>query len=467
MNEKYFSEERVRQSNFRYEFSSWRPGGNDTALVYANISETNLRKQINDDVMKIYPNIEQVGFVYIDQNGMLNLQMAGGEFCGNATRSTAYLALQGKPGNISIKVSGVNDPLNAGVTENGEAFAQMPVYENLSKVVPDPDRNAWIVSMEGITHYVTFDEKFNDLSNPDEVKRKGMQILKQKGLDSLSASGVIFTTQQGNKWKIDPVVYVRDIDTLFYETACGSGTTALGQILALKEGKSITDIPIIQPSGQIIKISVSLGNTGFCFAQISGPIEKIAEGTLLKDSQSESFVIDKVETKEQLNNALYDERVIALYQTVFAGAPYFEAFSPSEVESFFYDYFEKGMILLARVSEGIIGFSASVPLLTEHKIVDILRDLDINLDNCAYISELGVSNPKRRRRVGQKLIEELMLRIPQKVAVLRTTENNHPAINLYQGLGFSIIPGIGQGVTQLRVDRSDLIDNRIFLIKPL
>ena len=60
---------------------------------------------------------------------------------------------------------------------------------------------------------------------------------------------------------------------MFLETACGSATAALGQILALKNGGSIKNLPIYQPSGIPIKISVDFDGKRFKYAEISGPIK--------------------------------------------------------------------------------------------------------------------------------------------------------------------------------------------------
>lgn len=64
------------------------PGGNTTAIVEGIPSSQLERKRINDAIMKQFPKVEQVGF--LDRSKPL-LQMAGGEFCGNATRSAACL----------------------------------------------------------------------------------------------------------------------------------------------------------------------------------------------------------------------------------------------------------------------------------------------------------------------------------------------------------------------------------------
>ena len=74
-----------------------------------------------------------------------------------------------------------------------------------------------------------------------------------------------------------PVVYVKSIDTLFLETACGSGTTALGLVEAKKTGKNLDELVIEQYSGMPIYVSVNINSeTGeFIDAKIDGPITEI------------------------------------------------------------------------------------------------------------------------------------------------------------------------------------------------
>jgi len=100
------------------------PGGNVTALINGIPAGRQRRRQINDAVMKSFPRVEQVGFF---DSAAARLEMAGGEFCGNATRCTAYLMLEGKPGKIKIRVSGVNQPLAARIDRGGNTWAQMPL----------------------------------------------------------------------------------------------------------------------------------------------------------------------------------------------------------------------------------------------------------------------------------------------------------------------------------------------------
>lgn len=69
--------------------------------------------------------------------------------------------------------------------------------------------------------------------------------------------------------KIHPVVWVKSIDTLFYETSCGSGTIAYLIILDITENKDI-EIDILQPSNKLIKAGIKLDGHNIEKAYISG-----------------------------------------------------------------------------------------------------------------------------------------------------------------------------------------------------
>ncbi|HUD44881.1 MAG TPA: hypothetical protein VMR41_05030 [Patescibacteria group bacterium] len=262
----------------QYKVTILCPGGNDTALVEGLTSGKD-RRLLNDRIMKMFPSVEQIGFYEYDQGKKeAVLEMAGREFCGNATRSTAWQVLQGQPGTIDIKVSNVANKLKAGVTESGEAFAQMPIYDDPKYITEDPDKPGnYTVRLEGITHYLDFNTKQLEGLTEDQIKEKGMQEIRQRGLDKEPAAGTIYVKKDNGGYTITPVVYVRDMDTLYLETACGSGTAALGLVLALQKGESIKDISIKQPSGLPIKVSVAFDGKRFGYTQIQGSIEKLNE----------------------------------------------------------------------------------------------------------------------------------------------------------------------------------------------
>lgn len=272
----------LRTSKNPHSFTILRPAGNDTALIDALVRNAKKRKKIADTLHTKYPNIEQVGFINNDPTNA-ELIMTGGEFCGNATSSAAHLILKGKPGKIKIKVSGVKNKLLAGVTISGQGFSQMPVFSDESSIQPDPQNPENIlVHMEGITHYVDFNSDQIKGLTIDEVKAKAREQMTEKGIDTNVACGIIYVKKIQEEFSIHPVVYVRDAGTLFYETACGSGTTALGLALAYKKGESIHELPIIQPSGMTINVSVNFDGKKVSYAQIQSSIQYVYEGKITK-----------------------------------------------------------------------------------------------------------------------------------------------------------------------------------------
>ena len=62
------------------------------------------------------------------------------------------------------------------------------------------------------------------------------------------ALGLMFLNQSQGRLK--PLVYVPAADTLFWESSCASGTTAVGAYLAAKENRAVS-ISLEQPGGRL------------------------------------------------------------------------------------------------------------------------------------------------------------------------------------------------------------------------
>lgn len=254
----------------RYKYQIFIPGGNDTALVFGIEENPDSRRIINNSIMSRFPNVEQVGFISENINEA-RLIMAGGEFCGNATRSAAWHYLEGAPGVISIDVSGVKKPLLAGVTDTREAWAQMPVENDINSISEIATR-CFLVNLEGIKHVVVFPESPFNAFSVGNLKSKAFEILKKYELLNFPAAGVIYLQTTAKGIKIHPCVRVSAIDTMFYETACGSGTIATGLVYAHLSGSNM-NIPIIQPSGHVISAIVNLDGKNVAEARISGYVK--------------------------------------------------------------------------------------------------------------------------------------------------------------------------------------------------
>lgn len=250
------------------------PSGNPTALVLRMERNSKKRKEINDKIMSKYDFIEQVGFINMDINKP-ELLMAGGEFCGNATRCAIKYYLSGCEGKIKIKVSGVPNKLLGGIDKNNNVWVDMPIikgnYENSINVI---NRKKAIVKLYGITQLVYELKNINKKYNKEELKEYAYNILKENNLLKEDAAGVMFIEKKDNKVILSPVVFVKEINTLFYETACGSGSVAVGIYESFKNKDSV-NIDILQPSGEIINVDTICTDKRIINARISGIVKEI------------------------------------------------------------------------------------------------------------------------------------------------------------------------------------------------
>jgi diaminopimelate epimerase len=133
---------------------------------------------------------------------------------------------------------------------------------------------AFIVPLGGITQVITYRKL--STNSPERLKQIGLKILQSFGLTkTVPAAGVMFVSRKGGVLSIKPVVWVRDIRTLFHETACASGTTAVAIVEALKQKRNLNSLPILQPSGSPLLAAVRLSKGRVSFAEIGGPVKII------------------------------------------------------------------------------------------------------------------------------------------------------------------------------------------------
>ena len=106
------------------------PAGNITVFVMDKVQREDYAKISAQILDRKELHAEQVGF--IEQEGKaVHMQMMGGEFCGNATRSFAYLLSMlsdEKPEEVLVDVSGSDRPLKAEINpEKGTSRVEMPL----------------------------------------------------------------------------------------------------------------------------------------------------------------------------------------------------------------------------------------------------------------------------------------------------------------------------------------------------
>ncbi len=225
-------------------------GGNGTAirildkpLSRAEYAEQG--KQLGQEMEKF--GAEQAGFL-IDSISIPHFEMAGGEFCGNAARSVAILIsrIQERQ-SVSFTMSGFAGVVRAFVRELSSSdyfvecvFPELPT--KTEKIDLEDGKQATIVDLGGIVH-VVIEGDFPE--NPEEYKAKHRNFVHDLSLGNRDAVGVIWFKMAGNSVRMHPVVWVKEIDTFFYEKACGSGTIAVAKVTGINI--------VIQPTGQTIE----------------------------------------------------------------------------------------------------------------------------------------------------------------------------------------------------------------------
>jgi diaminopimelate epimerase len=227
----------------KIEYFVANPAGNITIFVTTPVEQKDYQ-MIAEKLLAIEEHhAEQIA--YIKEGN--RTEMCGMEFCGNASRAFALwygknsLGINGK-GKVSISVSGADEELDVDIdTDSNYTKIAMPKPLKISKWDMD-DKDGILVDLDGIMHLVLFDEE------ADAEKFAHYNKLINDRFDP-PATGVMFLKK--DTLELVPVVYVRDVDTTYFEGSCGSGSTAVA--IALSYGKPDGDysFELKQPAGTI------------------------------------------------------------------------------------------------------------------------------------------------------------------------------------------------------------------------
>ena len=273
------------------EYIEWirvNPAGNITCLVTTKVARELYMEVANQLLSLPGQDFEQVGFIIDDKT----MEMAGLEFCGNASRAFALwsakkLGLQGQH-NVFVSVSGIEKPLEVFVdTQSNFTRAFMPLPEKIElisegTIMACPQMLK--VDLGGIMHFVVLDLPYSD-SIFLFIYDFGMSHFQPPAL------GVMFVDSQ--TFDMIPIVYVKEVDTIYHEGSCGSGT--LAALIALEEklslGEEVFRCNLSQPRG---KIGGTLYKNGNIIEKITiegpveiGEIEKAALGDFMGSNEEE------------------------------------------------------------------------------------------------------------------------------------------------------------------------------------
>lgn len=204
---------------------------------------------------------EQVGYLCPPvMGGAGRMEMAGGEFCGNATRAFGMLTAKkmGELPRVLVEVSGCEAPVAVDVDLSaGTARAQMPLPRSVSRV---ESHSGVLVDLGGIAHLVV-----EDVPPSLEFFRKAEPLFER--FPDAEAYGVIFLDTR--KGTMTPLVKVPAADTLVWEGSCGSGSLAAAVAQSRTDGLFVR--AYVQPAGTV-EASVIRENGKTASAWIGGPV---------------------------------------------------------------------------------------------------------------------------------------------------------------------------------------------------
>lgn len=249
------------------------PSGNITLFILDPIAPED-RKRVNDFLLTKEKDAEQCACLGMDGNTP-KVEMLGGEFCGNASRSSAAYALYkqgGDSGDFQVRCSGCEGTLEAHVEKKGdnqfEASIQLPLPLATKTIPISYNRDSvrcHYISMSGIDHYVYFTLNLKNLDQKQFLYSLQREI--SRGPEP-SAYGLMLV--ELGSLKMIPVVYVTSTGTLYWENSCGSGSAAVAVAMAQRQDHSIE--AVLKEPGGTISVKAEYKNHAVTALSIGGPV---------------------------------------------------------------------------------------------------------------------------------------------------------------------------------------------------
>lgn len=199
-------------------YTVFDPTGNITVLVHTPVPVAD-QPRVAAALMAREPDSEQVCFRMPDTPGAdITVRMAGGEFCGNASMSAAaWLCAERGQESAAVMVTIGGQLVPVAVNKNGEGrwrcAVAMPRPLRVTEAFGLP-----LVELPGISHLIVAAPMARETA-----ERSIRAWCRALGADAL---GLMLLGEGGRR--LDPLVYVPQADTLFWERSCASGTAAVG-----------------------------------------------------------------------------------------------------------------------------------------------------------------------------------------------------------------------------------------------
>lgn len=310
----------------KIKYSLMNPTGNRTILVTTPVEKKYYHK-VASELMRSEPTAEQVGFLDVTNGGTFRLNMAGGEFCGNATMSAAVLlCMKGQAESpVPLKVSGAKGIMKAlvrkcedGLKKNSKSSANGPEGKKAVKCtgseclytasvkMPSPveirDVSVSLGGKKTLFPAVIFDGIVHIILNGTGMARNQaeLNIRLWSGELNVPCLGLMFYDEAKNRLK--PLVYVKEPETLVWENSCGSGSVAEAAWL-YHNGIVKDSYEFCEPGGKltVIRKGKTFYLEGTVYSEKEGVLEISLpdEGTYVK-----ATTVKKAGSKEHIHKVL-------------------------------------------------------------------------------------------------------------------------------------------------------------------
>lgn len=276
-------------------FVKMNPCGNTTVFVLDPVPRERY-KSVSQAVMATKSvGAEQVGFICpssLAPSG-LRMEMMGGEFCANASRSFAAWQFfdagtqwmrrlrQEGAGSIGLDVSGNNGLLQAEIQRPQAGAACYVSCRMPLPIAVRHGRDSYFgpysfVAYTGISHLVAWDAQPRQ---SDTIVVDIMEAQRLAGQLSMDANSIGIMFYEPKKKAIRPLVHIAHAGTTIWETSCGSGSCAVAAAMADTDACPEGDYAIRQPGGLLTVHTKRRGNR-FVELTLGGVVEMTAQGKL-------------------------------------------------------------------------------------------------------------------------------------------------------------------------------------------
>ncbi|MEI2283703.1 diaminopimelate epimerase [Paenibacillus polysaccharolyticus] len=275
------------------DFIKCSPTQNMTLLVRTDHASEHYSDIASSLMSYDHVHAEQVGFIKQTRRpeAVARLEMAGGEFCGNACMAlAAHIAAEAglekqASMNIKLDVSGTERLISCQVKRREHRYdcrVTMPVPDQIER------RKITFEGMElemVIVRYAEFIHIVIEVQHVDDLmKRKAEHLARLLGL-TMGDKMIGVLLYHPATQEMAPLIYVPQLDSLIWERGCGSGTASVGAYQAWLRQSEVTQ-SVKQPGGAI-KVTAQWGSQGVKAITIEGTVGIVAYGTAFIDTLQE------------------------------------------------------------------------------------------------------------------------------------------------------------------------------------